>query len=334
MSMKLRHFLILMAVLLLFSIILVGADRAAQWVDSPSNYPEFRESYEEASERLPNATKSQVLKTELFHRPCSDDQGREASSLCSQWRSVDAAQRSARWSWWQMFFSASAVIGLIGTLYFNLEAWRNARDSQSDTARALKHAEESANSMASVAQALHKQFGLLEINTNTNHSIANTQKQVAILQLRAYISVNIGGAVYQDSKRSLRFEAKPVMLNSGHTPARGIKFRIKSDILPVPLPSDFTFDDPLETSGDGFLPPHQSVVMSALMDRLINDADVEDVMRNHGQALYVWGDVSYTDAFEQNHNTKFCHRVIWIYDDKNEPYQVNGYYMPGGNSAT
>jgi|GEM_PF-4427364 len=334
MPMKLRNFAACAAILLLLLFILLGADRAAQWFDSPSTYPEYRESYEETSKRLPNATMAQVLKSELYHRPCTDDQGREASSLCSQWRSVDAAQRSARWSWWQMFFSASAVVGLIGTLYLNLEAWRKARDSQNDTARALKHAEESANSMASVAEALHKQFGLLEINTNTNQAIATTQKQVAILQLRAYISVNIGSAVYQDSKRPLRFEAKPIMLNSGHTPARGIKFRIKSDILPVPLPLDFVFDDPLETSGDGFLPPHQSVTMSALMDRLINDADVEAVMRNIGQALYVWGDVSYADAFDQSHNTKFCHRVIWFYDEKNEPSQVNGYYIPGGNWAT
>jgi hypothetical protein len=38
-------------------------------------------------------------------------------------------------------------------------------------------------------------------------------------ELRAYVSVVVGSAVYQEREKNLRFEGKPLMVNTGRTPA-------------------------------------------------------------------------------------------------------------------
>src|SRR5262249_20928665 len=55
------------------------------------------------------------------------------------------------------------------------------------------------------------------------------QHKTTRAQLRAYLSVVIGTAVYQERDKNLRFEAKPTIVNTGQTPAYNVRYRIKAD---------------------------------------------------------------------------------------------------------
>src|SRR5258708_756447 len=57
--------------------------------------------------------------------------------------------------------------------------------------------------------------------------------------MRSYLCVNICTGVYQERAKDLRFEAKPMLLNTGYTPAHNVTYKAKADILPFPLPKDF-----------------------------------------------------------------------------------------------
>src|SRR5260221_484977 len=63
-------------------------------------------------------------------------------------------------------------------------------------------------------------------------------------QMRAYICVVIGSAVYQERAKNLKFQAVPSVVNAGLTPAHKVSFRADAAILPIPLPENFTFPLP------------------------------------------------------------------------------------------
>ena len=137
------------------AIFAIGAwsQRAAIWADGPSAYPEYRETAEDAQKRLPFATPQQASKSVEDQQPCRNPQGHDASDLCAQWRAADAAQRAARWAWWQLIFSLAGIGGLIVTLWFNFEAWDQARKSEGDTERALTAAEDNARAALKLAES-------------------------------------------------------------------------------------------------------------------------------------------------------------------------------------
>jgi hypothetical protein len=114
------------------------------WIDSPSSYPKYRETPKEAQDRIPSLSFEQAINSAKQNQPCSKPEGYNQSYLCAQWRSTDAAERASRWAWFQMAFSFFGIIGLVTTLYFNFEAWRQASNSQAATNRALREAERSA----------------------------------------------------------------------------------------------------------------------------------------------------------------------------------------------
>jgi hypothetical protein len=147
--------------------------------------------------------------------------------------------------------------------------------------------------------------------------------------MRAYVSVLVSGATYQERDKGLKFEGKPAMLNSGHTPARKVGYKARADILPVPLPSDFSFPLPERINGAASLGPQQHFVMSAIVDAFYDDADVYAIKRGEGSALYVWGIVSYQDVFGNDRTTKFCQILTWLPDGR-----VWGYFTNEHNEAT
>jgi hypothetical protein len=61
----------------------------------------------------------------------------------------------------------------------------------------------------------------------------------------ANLSASLGQAIYQDER--LKFEAKTVLTNTGHTPAYNVTFSANAAILNLPVPLDF--DYPLPASG-------------------------------------------------------------------------------------
>lgn len=152
-------------------------------------------------------------------------------------------------------------------------------------------------------------------------------------ELRAYLSVSIGSGIYQERDVSLRFEVKPMLINSGRTPAHKITYWAKAAILPVPLPADFPFpsvEDKVQSSY--VLGPSQSIELNAMVEDYVADTEVEDIKRGNGKSPYIWGIVSYTDVFGISHITKFCHSIRWVGPIGKEI--IYGTYATKHNEAT
>ena len=149
-------------------------------------------------------------------------------------------------------------------------------------------------------------------------------------QMRAYLTANIGAAVFQERNKGLKFEGKPMIVNTGHTPARKVSFRATAAILPAPLPEDFDFPLTAEVRSTATVGAGQNAFLSAIVDDFVPDAQVEDIkVGKEGKCLWVWGVVTYEDVFGQSQTTKFCQSLFWQLDGK-----VYGYYYPRHNDST
>lgn len=155
-------------------------------------------------------------------------------------------------------------------------------------------------------------------------------KDTAKRELRAYLAVVIGGAVYQEREKNLRFGANPLLINSGRTPAHKIKFQARAAVLPVPLPIETDLPETGDLGiGETILGVQQTGSMHAVVDGYSQDDEVESIKKGaSGKALYVWGRVDYEDVFEETHYTRFCQQVYWDGEGK-----IGGYYIPGRNKS-
>ncbi|MGA8732028.1 MAG: hypothetical protein WB608_24935 [Terracidiphilus sp.] len=148
-------------------------------------------------------------------------------------------------------------------------------------------------------------------------------------QMRAYLTVTVGGGMHQSRESNLKFDARPLLVNAGPTPARNVRHRIKAAILPIPLPGDF--DDTIgieKEEGGNMMGAHQNAQMMGVVDDYVPDDQIEDIKIGRGAGIYAWGIVTYEDVFGDSHTTKFCQRLTWLPDGN-----VFGYYIPGRNDA-
>jgi hypothetical protein len=148
-------------------------------------------------------------------------------------------------------------------------------------------------------------------------------------ELRAYISVIVGDAIFQETGKGLRFQGRPVMVNTGRTPAYRVGFKAMAEILPVPLPDNFEFPLTGESTGAATLGPHQNFIMSPVVPGFVLDSEVPEIMKCNGRALYVWGVVTYRDAFGRLRKTEFSQHLLWQLDGK-----IMGYYTDRHNHST
>jgi hypothetical protein len=170
----------------------------------------------------------------------------------------------------------------------------------------------------------------IAVSANAAQQSVATLRERTAMQMRAYVSVVVGAAIFQDRDRQLRFEAKPVMVNNGNTPAHNVGFWAGSAILPVPLPDNFDFPLTGERRGAAPLGPHQTFIMSAVVPEYVNDAEIEPIKRGNGRALAVWGMVTYRDVFGEERETRFGQIITWLRDDSN----ITGHYTEQHNDAT
>ena len=218
---------------------------------------------------------------------------------------------------------ALAVVTAI-LAFFTYGLWSDARKSanrnMADMRDSINEAVRSANAMELLAR-------------NSAESVA-TLKEVTAKQMRAYLMVVIGTAVYQDRANGLKFEAKPFVVNTGHTPAHKVAFKVKAAILPGTLPLDFNFPLLDHFMAGGVIGPQQNRVISGVVDDFCDDAAVDDIKhaKGDGKVLHVWGIVQYEDIFNVPHYTRFFHSVTWVGPSNQE--QILGYYMPTFNDAT
>lgn len=154
-------------------------------------------------------------------------------------------------------------------------------------------------------------------------------------ELRAYLTVIIGGAVFQERRArdkggDLKFEARPIIVNTGRTPAYNIVHTCRAAIMQIPIPTGVKLPDaPDDGVGGNILGSGQNANMFGIVDGFCADDEVKSIKYATGnKGLYVWGRVTYEDAFGDQHYTLFCQQIYW---DLNET--VRGTYVPGRNSA-
>jgi len=189
----------------------------------------------------------------------------------------------------------------------------------------MKESVREAGRLASAMEVVSKEIAV--------SSKAATESVVALRertaqQMRAYLCVVIGGGIFQDRPNNLKFEAKPRLINAGHTPAHKVSYKAKAAIMPVPLPNDFTFPLPDEAVGSSLLGAQQIAFLSGVVDDYCNDGEVEDIKAGKDKTLVIWGIVNYEDVFGESHFTRFCQTTNWTKDNT-----VTGFYIDRHNDA-
>ncbi len=251
-------------------------------------------------------------------------------------------------NWWLVRLTAVlACIGVLQTVVFGWQARRlkqtidkmdeiatgQTGDMQASIGQATRAAaamEGVANAMADVAAFMATNVEQLKITVATNKQIADRQKLVSELQLRAYINAVIGAGIFQDRTKNLKFEGRVLLVNEGPTPAHKAKHICDVGIFPVPLANGFEFPKMgTAAAGENMIGPRQNRSLSAVLDYFVADDAVEAIKSGNGQGLYVWGNITYEDAFGQERKTDFCHLLTWLPNGN-----VWGYYTPNRNNAT
>jgi hypothetical protein len=167
---------------------------------------------------------------------------------------------------------------------------------------------------------------------NAMHEVAEATRNNAILmsamfakQMRAYISVEVGTAIFQD--KNLRFEAIPTLTNNGLTPAR-----ILADILDGSQSGlEFTEIGDLLVNDMG-MAPRQALTIRRVVANRVPDAEVAGIMAGISRRLFAWGKVTYDDVYGGSWETNFClsYWFVKIGDD----WKVFGNFFPKHYSAT
>jgi hypothetical protein len=248
-------------------------------------------------------------------------------------RAQEASDRQdkAAAEWWTVLLTLALVgvgslqfLALIGqAIVFGIQA-RRLRESvdltrtaanrqEKDTAASIAEASRAAVAMERVAGSLASTATSAVENTRIVREISERQGDLAMMQLRAYLSVRFGSIVPQDNATNYRFEVRLLLANTGQTPAHNVYYRAAVDILPLPLPDDFAFllPDPPMTSA-GILGPQQIFSISANLNRMLSDDEIVEISTGERRRLYIYGTVSYYDAFAAPHFTNFSQRVEWL----------------------
>jgi hypothetical protein len=207
----------------------------------------------------------------------------------------------------------------LGVFGYQARKLRETVDAAGDQAAEMRH---------SVAEAARLASAMERMALNGEQSVQALRERTA-QQMRAYLTIVIGGGTYQEREKGLKFDVRPNLVNTGNTPAHKVGYRARADILPVPLPADFALVLSEGRSGSSVVGPHHNMELGAVVDRFVPDSEVEDIKRGIRRAVYVWGTVWYEDVFGEARETHFCHHIIWRPDGK-----VYGYYNERNNTAT
>jgi hypothetical protein len=166
----------------------------------------------------------------------------------------------------------------------------------------------------------------------------NTELMPALLrkQMRAYLTVDTGGARYQDANTI--FEALPTITNNGLTPARNVSYKISSGLIDA-RQGDIVFPDTgVQKSNDVSVSPRSQYSTNAMLDHRVPDGEVDAIMEGNVNRLFTWGQVTYDDVYGEQWETNFCinYRFVKIKDPdgKVKDVRVLGYYYPKHNNAT
>ena len=285
----------------------LGALSSSQGTDEPHRYPRYSESASEPPSATGTPASKSVQRTEE-KEPCVKPRNREESDLCAQWSAADASRDAADWGWWQLIFSAFGVIGLGLTLWFNLQAWRQARDGEEGTRRALLAAEKQ-------SRAAERAADLSERNS--------------LLLFRAYVAVD--RVIFIDRMGvDGRLKIGVVFRNGGQTPAFSVKTHVNvSAVLGSP-------PDNLELPPFEGAPEDYSTTSILPAKEIPNNCDIavpanlEQELFSGNAKIWVRGWCEYVDVFREPHRTAFKVRC----DKDTMKSGILFAITPDGNEAT
>jgi hypothetical protein len=241
------------------------------------------------------------------------------------------------WPTWVLVIVTSiaviAALKTLGSINSQVEEMRKTGDQTdkliSESISQSKSMERSTNEATRLASAMEVVAQEIAVSARAATESVAALKERTAQQMRAYLAVVIGSAVYQERSKGLKFEGKPLLVNTGHTPANRVSYRANAAILPVPVPEDFSFPLSDKVIGAAMLGPQQTAHLSGIVDDFCDDLEVDDIKICKGKGLYVWGIVTYEDIFGESRQTRFCQSIFWLGEGK-----VFGYYTPGHNDAT
>jgi hypothetical protein len=213
-----------------------------------------------------------------------------------------------------IFTGLLVVVGVGQGVVFGWQGWQLRKT-------VIAAGEQSKDMKAYIVEAARAANAMEHVGAQVALSAKAAQDSIAAMrersaaQMRAYLSVNVGIAVFQERDKGIRFEAKPSIMNNGFTPAYRVRYRAKAAIKVLPLPPDFNFNLPrgTETTG-GVIGSHANSIMGVVVEDYVPDDDVEDIKigANRKGVLHVWGVVEYDDIFGEPHETEFGQSIIWL----------------------
>jgi len=233
------------------------------------------------------------------------------------------------------FATTLLVVVTAGLWLCTFLLWRStaklAKDSKEGSEAQVEKLERSAAAMERVA-------GSMEINAAQVVRSVDMQRQFGKMQLRPYLTVLVGKGIYQDDTHI--FEIQPRVINTGHTPAQDVRWRIAVEPVEIMEMDKFRFPLPKETVGRNTVSPHQEYNLSAALPGRIDDpSEVQALFLGNGEkVLTVYGFISYRDGFKRRYFTTFAQLVWWIVskdaDGKITGAQLVGRFLSKHNRAS
>jgi hypothetical protein len=220
----------------------------------------------------------------------------------------------------RVFDVLSTIITAIFTVVLALSTvllWKETKDLRNfaqqqgeDMKAPIAEAARSASAMRDVAEALTAQTKAVNAN------------------LRAYITLGLGGVVPQNRDTGYRYEVRMTVQNVGNTPANNVAFNLYTDLLLVPLPADFKIPafDLAKAGGTTTVGPHQNWFATAVAPRIYSDDEENELKTGSKKLLYVFGTVTYEDVFGVTRYNKICQLILWMADGKTSSVRNYGTY--------
>jgi hypothetical protein len=129
-------------------------------------------------------------------------------------------------------------------------------------------------------------------------------------QLRAYIMSVVGVGFRQGGTRGLRFEFRPILLNTGQTPAYDAHIINGIRLLSPQEAESYDFRLQNMPGSVATLGPRQDRFTQAIFERRLSKAELREY-RLGVRKLYVFGTITYRDAFRKHRYTNFCYSIAW-----------------------
>jgi hypothetical protein len=143
------------------------------------------------------------------------------------------------------------------------------------------------------------------------HQVRESRKS-SEAQLRAYIVSGVGSQYRQGMQRGFKFEFRPVILNSGLTPAYAVRSVSRARFMSAAEAANFDFrvPDPGSTS-EVTLGPRQDRFIHTVYERQLSKAELRQYKRGE-KFFFVYGTTWYRDAFDRPRYTNHCYFVMWF----------------------